>query len=177
MPSLGRGDRMKTRELNEGGMRSVENQSGESKCNKKKLMRVQVGMSTRLCFVRQLSDEADAENHDEKTYRHDHHETESKPAQHHGRGANTTLHATIAHVLSDGARGDGCGMLPENGDEDEDRCDEDESQGGLRDRSRRKRLGFNFGTTSIELVVPSGEGSQQDKTEEGEDDGDNATAS
>lgn len=65
-------------------------------------------------------------------------------------------------------------MLPENGDEHEDRCDEDNCESDLRDGTRWERLDFTFGATSIFFLVPAWERSEEEETDECEDDCDDA---
>jgi hypothetical protein len=63
-------------------------------------------------------------------------------------------------------------MLPEDGDEHEDRGDEDQGEGNLRDGSRGERLDVDVGAgAGVALFVPAGEGGEEEEGDEGEDDG------
>lgn len=63
-------------------------------------------------------------------------------------------------------------MLPEDGDEDEDRGDEDDGQGDLRDGPRGEGLDLALGALGVGFFVPDGEGGEEEDADEGEDDGD-----
>ena len=66
-------------------------------------------------------------------------------------------------------------MLPEYGDENEDRGDEDKGQGDLGDGTGGE--GFyvaDFGAVIGGFFVPAREGGEEEKAEKGEDDGDDA---
>lgn len=65
-------------------------------------------------------------------------------------------------------------MLPQDGDEDEYGGNEDKCQCDLGDGSRGERLDVNLGAClSVALLVPAWECRQQDKAEEGKNDGHN----
>jgi hypothetical protein len=64
-------------------------------------------------------------------------------------------------------------VLPQDGDEHEDGGDEDEGEGDLADKPRGEGLDVDVGAGDfVVLVVPAGEGGEEDEREEGEDDGD-----
>ena len=65
-------------------------------------------------------------------------------------------------------------MLPEYGDKDEDRGDEDKGQGDLRDGPGGEGFYVADGVVLANLFVPAGEGGEEEKAEEGKDDGDDA---
>lgn len=65
-------------------------------------------------------------------------------------------------------------MLPQHGDEHEDRGDEDEGQGHLRHGPRGEGLDVVLGAVRVGLFVPAREGGEQDEADEGEDYGDDA---
>lgn len=65
-------------------------------------------------------------------------------------------------------------MLPEDRDENEDGSDEDDGQGDLRDGTGRERLDLALGSFRVFFLVPSREGSEEEQTDKGEDDGNNA---
>lgn len=65
-------------------------------------------------------------------------------------------------------------MLPEYRDENEDGGDEDDGEGDLRDGAGRERLDFAVGALGVLLLVPAGERGEEQETDKGEDDGDDA---
>ena len=62
-------------------------------------------------------------------------------------------------------------MLPEYTDESEDSGNENQGKGCLRDGAGRKRFDITFGATFVIFFMPGWEGGKEEKTEEGEDDG------
>ena len=63
-------------------------------------------------------------------------------------------------------------MLPEDGDEHEDRGDEDQGEGDLRDGPRGERLDVDIGASAgVALLVPTWESGEEEEGDEGEDDG------
>ena len=67
-------------------------------------------------------------------------------------------------------------MLPEDGDEDEDRGDEDDGEGDLRDGPGGEGLDFALGALGVGFFVPDGEGGEEEDADEGEDDCDDPKA-
>ena len=65
-------------------------------------------------------------------------------------------------------------MLPQYGNEDEDGGDEDDSQRDLGNGSRGEWLDFAVGALGVSLLVPTRESGEKQKTDKGEDDGNNA---
>ena len=66
-------------------------------------------------------------------------------------------------------------MLPEHGDEHEDRSDEDEGEGDLGDGPRGEGLDVDVGARAgVVFFVPAGEGGEEEEGDEGEDYGDDA---
>lgn len=66
-------------------------------------------------------------------------------------------------------------MLPEDGDENEDRSDKDNCEGDLGDGAGWERLDVALGTFGVLLFVPAWESGEKDETYKGEDDGNDAT--
>ena len=65
-------------------------------------------------------------------------------------------------------------MLPKYGDEDENGCNEDECESGLRDGAGGEWFDFVFGSGGIGFFVPAGKGCEEDEAYECEDDSDDA---
>lgn len=65
-------------------------------------------------------------------------------------------------------------MLPEDRNENEDGSDEDDGQCDLRDGTRGERLDLALGSFRILFLVPSRESSEEEQTDKGKDDGNNA---
>lgn len=57
-------------------------------------------------------------------------------------------------------------MLPENGDEHEDRGNENNGEGDLGDWSRGERLDFSFTSRCVFFFMPSWESCQEEETYE-----------
>lgn len=125
-------------------------------------------------IIRQPVQQTDTQYHDEQPDRHDDEQSEAEPAQDHGRRTDPRLDTSVAEVLRYRARGDRGGVLPQYGDEDEDRGHEDEGESDLGDRSRGERLDVSFGAALVGFFVPAGEGCEEDEADEGEDHGDDS---
>lgn len=65
-------------------------------------------------------------------------------------------------------------MLPQDRDQHEDGGDEDDGQGHLRHGPAGEGLHLAVGPLAVLLLVPAGEGGQQEEADEGEDYGDDA---
>jgi hypothetical protein len=65
-------------------------------------------------------------------------------------------------------------VLPEDGNEDENRRHEDDGQGDLRNGSRWKGLHFSFAAGGVVLFVPAGESCEEQETDERKNYGDDA---
>lgn len=111
-----------------------------------------------------------AQNHNQQTDRHNDEQRKGEPTEHHRTSADAAAHAAVSEVLRDLRRCDrGC-MLPEYGDEHEDRGDEDEGQGDLRDGPRGEWLDVDVGAgAGVALFVPAGEGGKEEEGYESED--------
>merc|ERR1719282_780169 len=133
------------------------------------------GLSLRgfLIVVRQAVEEVYTQDHDEQANRHDDQQREPKPTEHHSTRPDTGMYATVAKVLGDLRCGDGRRVLPEHADEHEDGGDEDVRQGDLGDGAAGEGLDVDVGAgAGIVFFVPTGEGGEEEKSDEGEDDGD-----
>ena len=85
------------------------------------------------------------------------------------------MDCAITEIFSDAGGGDRCCVLPEDGNEDEDGGDEDERECNLADGSGGEGFYVDFAARLFVLLfVPAGESGEEDETDEGEDDGDNA---
>lgn len=65
-------------------------------------------------------------------------------------------------------------MLPKDRDENEDGSDEDDGQGDLRDGTGGERLDLALRSFRVFFLVPSRESSEEEQTDEGENDGNDA---
>lgn len=66
-------------------------------------------------------------------------------------------------------------MLPQDADQHENRRDENQCERHLRDGSRGERFNVNVGAgASVVFFVPAGKSGEEEKGEEGEDEGDDA---
>lgn len=120
-------------------------------------------------LIGQLAQHPYAQNHDEQADGDDDEQREGEPAEHHGARADAGLDAAVAKVLGDGARGDGGGVLPQDRDQHEDGGDEDDGQGHLRHGPAGEGLHLAVGPLAVLLLVPAGEGGEQEEADEGED--------
>jgi hypothetical protein len=62
-------------------------------------------------------------------------------------------------------------MLPQDGDKDENRGDEDDGESDLGNGSRREGLNFALGAFRVLGLVPAGEGGEEDEADKGENNG------
>ncbi len=124
--------------------------------------------------VGQLRQDPDAEYHDEQADGDDDEQGEAEPAEDHGAGADAGHDAAVAEVLRDDGRGHRGRVLPQHRHEHEHRRHEDDRQRHLRHRPARERLDLPLRPLAVLLLVPAGEGRQQQEADEGEDDGDDA---
>lgn len=121
-----------------------------------------------------LAQNAYTQYHYEQANRHDDEQGETEPAHDHGTGTDTGLDGTVSEILRDDGCGYRCGVLPQNGDEDEDGGDEDDGESNLGDGTGGEGLDVALGAFAVLLFVPSGEGREEDEANEGKDDGDDA---
>jgi hypothetical protein len=117
-----------------------------------------------------------AQNHDQQPDGDNNQQGEAEPAHDHGAGAHAREHAAVAEVLGDDAGGDRRRVLPEDRHEHKDGGDEDDGQRDLADGARREGLDLALGALVRLLLVPAGEGGEQEEADEGEDDGDDAVS-
>lgn len=133
-----------------------------------------LGVGQAGVLVRHLAEHPYAEYHDQQSNRDDDEQGEGEPAQRHGAGPHARPHAAVAEVLRYGARGHGRRVLPQHRHQDEDGRDEDDGQSDLRDGPAGEGLDLAVGALAVLLLVPAGEGGQEEEADEGEDDGDDA---
>lgn len=108
------------------------------------------------------------QNHDQQPNRHNNQQRKPKPTQHHRARAHPGPHTPVSEILRNLRRGNTCGMLPEDADEDEDGGDEDEREGYLRNGAGGE--GFDVDVAAgagVVFFVPAGEGCEEEEGYEG----------
>lgn len=125
-----------------------------------------------LRSIHDMLEHLHTQDHDEQADGDDDQEGEAEPAHDHGAGADAREHAAVPQGLGRDAGGDRGRVLPQDRDEDEDGGDEDDGQRHLADGPRREGLDLALGALVALLLVPAGEGGEEEQADEGEDDGD-----
>lgn len=115
------------------------------------------------------------QNHDQQPNRHNNQQRKPKPPQHHRTSSNSTLNRSISKILRNLRSCHRSRMLPQDAHQHEYRRDENQCERHLRDGSGGKGFDVNVGAgASVVFFVPAGKSGEEEKGEEGEDEGDDA---